>query len=661
MGGRLRQAHARRERLTVGQPALFLAQPRQGGAGQGVERPPTGPAAIAAQPARVAPALRRRRGAVRATRGGGERILEQPGRLRLARRQRQGPPERRPLRPAEPLDQPQQYLEIRLAHRSPHPRHSTISLRSNSKREKSLRSRHAPRARAWALDRRRVISDLQPRSASAAPLSPIAVDLSLYAAILCRPRIVCGRRIARSADARGTQVRLASYNVENLFDRAKALNLDSWAEGRPILEAYAELDELLGEIVYTDGGQASHGRAHDPAGSRAADTGPFVLLRRNRGGLLKRPRTGGIEIAAEGRADWVGSLELRDEPIDEHAMRNTARVMIDIQADVLGVVEAESRPVLANFNAEIVPAMGGTPFRHVMVIDGNDDRGIDVGLMTRDGFPIGVDAQPCRRPASQRQAGLLPRLPGVHGHDAIGPALVVMVNHFKSKGYGGTDASNAKRRRRPAGQRRSTRIARRRRGAGRGPRRPQRHARAATRCNRCSAHGDLSDAFTHPAFDDGGYPGTYGLLQREQQDRLPAAVAGAASRVAGRRRVPHRHVARHSAAAVGNLRRADPATGSRFRSRRHLGRSRRQIGPSERIARDLQIAPPVALRGGIRPARMFTCTDGRISLGMPSVRSRAVRIATNSSSETPSWTWALSRRSTPTVISQRNGSRSAAL
>ena len=29
-------------------------------------------------------------------------------------------------------------------------------------------------------------------------------------------------------------MRLAAYNVENLFDRAKALNLGTWEEGRPV-------------------------------------------------------------------------------------------------------------------------------------------------------------------------------------------------------------------------------------------------------------------------------------------------------------------------------------------------------------------------------------------------------------------------------------------
>ena len=37
-------------------------------------------------------------------------------------------------------------------------------------------------------------------------------------------------------------MRIASYNVENLFDRAKAMNLESWAEGRPILDRFAELN-----------------------------------------------------------------------------------------------------------------------------------------------------------------------------------------------------------------------------------------------------------------------------------------------------------------------------------------------------------------------------------------------------------------------------------
>jgi hypothetical protein len=45
-------------------------------------------------------------------------------------------------------------------------------------------------------------------------------------------------------------MRLASYNVENMFDRAKAFNGESWAEGRQALEAHRELNTLFNNPVY---------------------------------------------------------------------------------------------------------------------------------------------------------------------------------------------------------------------------------------------------------------------------------------------------------------------------------------------------------------------------------------------------------------------------
>lgn len=46
------------------------------------------------------------------------------------------------------------------------------------------------------------------------------------------------------------------------------------------------------------------------------------------------------------------------------AMRNTARVIHDLKADVLAVVEAESRPVPEQFNQQILKAVGGQPGTH---------------------------------------------------------------------------------------------------------------------------------------------------------------------------------------------------------------------------------------------------------------------------------------------------------
>lgn len=305
-------------------------------------------------------------------------------------------------------------------------------------------------------------------------------------------------------------MRLASYNVENLFDRAKAMNLGSWAEGKPILDRFAKLNALLGEVTYAPALKRKMTQLMVELGLEKSDTGPFVALRRNRGSLLKRPEAGGIEITAAGRLDWVGSLELIEAPVDEEAMRNTARVIIELGADVLAVVEAESRPSLSAFNQEIVAALGGTPHAHVMLIDGNDARGIDVALMTAGNCPIGAMRSHVDDRSANGQLLFSRDCPEFQVSLPSGEELLVLVNHLKSKGYGGAAASAAKR---LSQAERVKAIYEERSAQG------QAHIAIVGDFNDTPdsmalapliRRTDLKDAFTHAAFDDGGFPGTYG-------------------------------------------------------------------------------------------------------------------------------------------------------
>jgi endonuclease/exonuclease/phosphatase family metal-dependent hydrolase len=306
-------------------------------------------------------------------------------------------------------------------------------------------------------------------------------------------------------------MRLAVYNVENLFNRAKAMNLDTWAEGSKVLGEHAELNRLLGEIIYSSASKKRMVELMIALGLEKSDLGQFVILRRNRGNLLKRPRTGGIEIIADGRADWIGSLDLLDEPINEIATQNTARVMAQLNPDILGVVEAEHRPALLEFCTVMVPAMGGEKYRHVMLIDGNDSRGIDVGIVSREGFPIGNmksrvdDRLQTGEPVFSRDC------PQFDIATPSGKTLTILVNHFKSKGFGSPASSNARR------QKQADRV-----------RQIYEELRAQGVMNIAvigdfndtpgSAalqplidNTDLKDIFLHPAFDNGGFPGTFAL------------------------------------------------------------------------------------------------------------------------------------------------------
>jgi hypothetical protein len=46
-------------------------------------------------------------------------------------------------------------------------------------------------------------------------------------------------------------VRFASFNVENLFARPRAFNQTTWAQGQPILNAYAEFNALIEQPAYS--------------------------------------------------------------------------------------------------------------------------------------------------------------------------------------------------------------------------------------------------------------------------------------------------------------------------------------------------------------------------------------------------------------------------
>lgn len=187
-------------------------------------------------------------------------------------------------------------------------------------------------------------------------------------------------------------VRIASFNVENLFARPKALNLATWAEGKPILEAYEDVNELFALEVYTApvrkrmmdllvaldiyslNAQGAIRRKQSPSPK-------WAWLRKNRGSFDREPNdpAQSVEIVARGRGDWIGWVELAKEQVDEAATRMTARVIADVDADVIGIVEAEDRSSLVRFNAELM----GNLYKHVMLVEGNDERGIDVAIMTK--------------------------------------------------------------------------------------------------------------------------------------------------------------------------------------------------------------------------------------------------------------------------------------
>lgn len=106
-----------------------------------------------------------------------------------------------------------------------------------------------------------------------------------------------------------------------------------------------------------------------------------------------------------------------------------------VNANVLCVFEVEERIAVNRFNNSVIPQVHGQKYSHTMVIDGNDDRGIDVGIMTKPSFDIKSigthvdDFDQEGRILSRDCAEYIIGTPS-------GNTLVILVNHFKSQGYG---------------------------------------------------------------------------------------------------------------------------------------------------------------------------------------------------------------------------------
>jgi len=239
--------------------------------------------------------------------------------------------------------------------------------------------------------------------------------------------------------------RIASFNVENLFARPKVFNTGGWTAGRPVLDAYREVNGLLARATYSAAakrrirdllvkldiysvnasGAVRRKRTQDPR---------WAWLRKNRGTFDREPAdtTQSVEITAGGRDHWIGWVALAKEATNEVGTRMTAKVIRDVRADVIGIVEAEDRPSLVRFNDEV---LGGF-YRHVMLVDGNDERGIDVGIMTRGNFEIesirsNVDTEDTIGTIFSRDC------PQYEVHTSGGAEVHVLVNHFKSQSGGG--------------------------------------------------------------------------------------------------------------------------------------------------------------------------------------------------------------------------------
>ncbi len=239
-------------------------------------------------------------------------------------------------------------------------------------------------------------------------------------------------------------LKIATFNLENLFTRPTAMKEGIGPAGQQAINDHATLNAIVQKPLFSDSDKQTLVELSERYGFHLLNTPADALIQMQKVRENMFTTSGGVlRVKANGSGDWTGWFELRRDDIVWEATFNTARVIAEVNADILICVEAESRVTLQRFNDQVLKAEHNMHYPHVMLVDGNDERGIDVGVMSR--LPIrsvtphfdDVDAYG-KRIFSRDCPHYVIEL-------ANGKTVAILPNHFKSKRGGDTPSAKARR------------------------------------------------------------------------------------------------------------------------------------------------------------------------------------------------------------------------
>lgn len=181
-------------------------------------------------------------------------------------------------------------------------------------------------------------------------------------------------------------MKIATFNIQNLFHRDR--NFMEKPFSKCFNDWLTEIDQLMGKLKKTS---RDNERLRELSFLLGIDNSfqlPYAVLRRKAGFLFLKGMNYSKELKAGELTDWNGWIALQNYPLDPISVENKARVIADVNPDILILQEIEDRASLSEFNKEFLPRFNCEPFQHTFVVQGNDKQGQEIGILTRSGFEI---------------------------------------------------------------------------------------------------------------------------------------------------------------------------------------------------------------------------------------------------------------------------------
>ncbi len=228
-------------------------------------------------------------------------------------------------------------------------------------------------------------------------------------------------------------LKVATFNCENLFSRPRIFGTSR----KKSTELLGLVDDLKNELA-----------------KQVFDQEEIKRLKKKLSYYITIHDIRGKHDKVNGASDWLGWIEFKRSPADEAAINNVAKVIHSIDADIIGLVEVENRPLLKEFHDRFLLKKyynnnSSKAYEYIYLIDGNDRRGIDVAVMSR--FPVNY-----LKSHINDKSQYLGKTVSTFSRDCLhvniqindSEDLNLFINHFKSMGYSDpADPQSEKRRR----------------------------------------------------------------------------------------------------------------------------------------------------------------------------------------------------------------------
>ena len=181
-------------------------------------------------------------------------------------------------------------------------------------------------------------------------------------------------------------MKIATFNIQNLFHRDRSLLEKPYS--KCVADWISELDGLMqGNNRATSNAERIQELAFLLGFDKTFDV-PYAVMRKRAGFLFLKGMDYSKELKAGELTDWNGWIALQTVPVDSVAVKNKAKVIAEVNPDILLLQEIEDRASLEEFNAQLLPELNCEPFQEVAVVQASDKRGQEMGIMLKNGYRL---------------------------------------------------------------------------------------------------------------------------------------------------------------------------------------------------------------------------------------------------------------------------------